>query len=47
MIVRVGALITVIVSWPLLATKTRLPSGEITMFQGSAPVLQRSSRPRR
>src|SRR6266404_740246 len=29
---------TVIVSCPLLATKTRLPSGEQTMFQGSAPV---------
>ena len=36
---RVSALITEIVSWPLLATNTRLPFGEITMFQGSAPVL--------
>ena len=27
-----------IVSWPLLATKTRRPSGDGTMFQGSAPV---------
>ena len=35
---RFSALMTVIVSWPLLATKTRLPSGEITTFQGSAPV---------
>ena len=35
----VSALITVIVSWPLLATNTRLPLGEITMFQGSAPVV--------
>src|SRR4051794_33755697 len=40
MIVRDTALITVMVSWPLLATKTRLPSGEITMFHGSAPVLK-------
>ena len=29
---------TVMVSCPLLATNTRLPSGEQTMFQGSAPV---------
>ena len=31
--------ITVIVPWPLLATNTRRPFGEMTMFQGSAPVL--------
>jgi hypothetical protein len=30
--------ITVIVSWPLLATNTRRPFGEMTMFHGSAPV---------
>src|SRR4051794_32776157 len=36
-----SASITVIVSWPLLATKTRRPSGEATMFQGSAPVVRR------
>ena len=30
--------ITVIVSWPLLATKTRRPSGEVTTFHGSEPV---------
>ena len=28
-----------IVPWPLLATNTRRPFGETTMFQGSAPVL--------
>src|SRR5258705_4894000 len=38
MIARLAVLITVMVSWMLLATKTRLPSGEQTMFQGSAPV---------
>jgi hypothetical protein len=32
------ASITVIVSWLEFATKTRRPSGEATMFQGSAPV---------
>src|SRR5688572_5819392 len=31
---------TVIVSWSLLATKMRLPSGEQTMFHGSAPVVR-------
>ena len=36
---RVSALITVSVSWPLLATKMRRPSGELTMFHGSAPVV--------
>src|SRR5580765_5778328 len=40
MIVRVVALITVMLSCPLLATKTRKPSGEVTMFQGSAPVVR-------
>ena len=34
-----SASITVIVSWPLLATKTRRPSGEATTFHGSAPVV--------
>src|SRR5436309_8961757 len=38
MTVRVVASITVMVSWALLATKTRKPSGEHTTFQGSAPV---------
>ena len=38
MICAVATLITVIVSWPLLATNTRLPSGEATTFHGSAPV---------
>src|SRR5687767_11355505 len=32
-------LMTVTVSWPLFATKTRRPFGEMTMFHGSAPVL--------
>src|SRR4051794_10659275 len=36
-----SASITVIVSWPLLATKTRRPSGEATTFHGSAPVVRR------
>ena len=31
--------ITVIVSWPLFATNTRRPFGEMTMFHGSAPVV--------
>src|SRR5690349_16177757 len=39
MIWRVAVLSTVIVSWPLLATKTRWPSGEATTFHGSAPVI--------
>ena len=43
----VSALITVIVSWPLLATNTRLPFGEITMFHGSAPVVRVFSTRRR
>ena len=30
--------ITVIVSWPLLATYTRRPLGDTTTFHGSAPV---------
>src|SRR5437879_8819959 len=38
--VRVVASITVILSWPLLATNTRSPSGEHTIFQGSAPVVR-------
>src|SRR5437773_11302268 len=37
---RVAVSITVIVSCPLLATNTRLPSGEVTMFHGSAPVVR-------
>ena len=36
---RVAALMTVIVSCELLATKMRLPSGEQTTFHGSAPVV--------
>src|ERR1017187_1931747 len=37
MMVRVVASITVMVSCALLATNTRKPSGEVTMFHGSAP----------
>ena len=33
---------TVTVSWPALATKTRLPSGDTTTFHGSEPVVTRS-----
>src|SRR5580765_1222113 len=40
MIVRVVASITVMVSCALLATNTRRPSGEVTMFHGSAPVVR-------
>ena len=36
---------TVIVSWPLLATKTRRPSGDTTTFHGSAPVVKRRVEP--
>src|SRR5678816_3338160 len=40
MMPRVVALMTVMVSWALLATKTRRPSGEVTTFHGSAPVVR-------
>ena len=39
-----AASMTVIVSWPLLATKTRRPSGETTTFHGSAPVVSAPAR---
>ncbi len=40
-----SASMTVIVSWPLLATKTRRPSGDTTTFHGSAPVVKRRVEP--